>query len=202
MNIHKCELNNELLIGHEGSLTLVAAPNVLHAIAMQRHARQFAERFTNIEIAEWWYLKAGHIIARCVGLRLFGGHLTFVGQMQAIAYKHFGYAGRMLQIDLWCIFVKFVPFAVLTSSTSLSQRSMPSKLHLFVISYTNIIPWAPREYERIMVQKRPWPEVSQICSLTRLPSSNIVVVLYATVCNMWEVQSIYELVYDGCIILY
>lgn len=47
-----------------------------------------------------------------------------------------------------------------TSSTSLSHRSMPSKLHLFVMSYTSITPWAPREYDRIIVQKRPCPDVS------------------------------------------
>lgn len=75
----------------------------------------------------------------------------------------------------------------LTSSTSFSHRSIPSKLHLFVMSYTKITPWAPREYDRIMVQNLPCPDVSHNCSFTLLPSNNIVVVLYATkkISLMW-----------------
>lgn len=62
-------------------LTFIAAPNVLHAIAMQRHAGQFTERFAYIEIAEGRYFETGHIVARGIGFRLLGSHLTFVRQV-------------------------------------------------------------------------------------------------------------------------
>lgn len=79
------------------SRTFVAAPDVLHAVAMQCHAGQFAERFAYIEIAERRYLETGHIVPRGIGLRLLGGHLTLVRQVQTISHQHFGYAGRMLE---------------------------------------------------------------------------------------------------------
>jgi hypothetical protein len=68
---------------------------------------------------------------------------------------------------------------LLTSSTSFNQRSIPSNDHLFVMSYTNSIPCAPRESDRMIVQNRPCPEVSQSCNFTRFPSNSIIVVLYA-----------------------
>lgn len=67
----------------------------------------------------------------------------------------------------------------LTSSTSFNHRSRPSNDHLLVMSYTSRTPCAPREYDLIIVQNLPCPEVSHSCSLTRFPSSKIVVVLYA-----------------------
>lgn len=66
---------------------------------------------------------------------------------------------------------------ILTSSTSFNHRSRPSNDHLLVISYTSKTPWAPREYDRMIVQNLPWPEVSHNCSFTRFPSKRIVVVL-------------------------
>ena len=36
-------------------------------------------------------------------------------------------------------------FYIITWSTSFNHRSMPSNDHLFVMSYTRSIPWAPRE---------------------------------------------------------
>lgn len=63
-------------------------------------------------------------------------------------------------------------------STSSSHLSILSKDHLFVMSYTSRIPWAPREYDRIIVQNLPCPEVSHSWSLTLFPSKSIVVVLY------------------------
>lgn len=77
--------------------TFVAAPDVLHAVAMQCHAGQFAERFAYIEIAEGRYLETGHIVSRGIGLRLLGRHLTLVRQVQTISHQNFGYAGRMLE---------------------------------------------------------------------------------------------------------
>ena len=64
-------------------------------------------------------------------------------------------------------------------------------------SYTSRMPWAPRKYEVVIVRKRSWPAVSlharhsepegqrpaaparshQICSLIRLPSSSMFLIL-------------------------
>lgn len=51
------------------------------------------------------------------------------------------------------------------------------------MSQTSKMPCAPLEYERMIVQNRPWPDVSHSCSFTRLPSRRMVVVLYAVEFN-------------------
>lgn len=82
---------------------------------------------------------------------------------------------------------KSTNYNLLTSSTSFNHRSTPSKDHLLVISYTIKTPWAPLEYDLIIVQNLPCPDVSHNCNLTRLPSSKIVVILYAVKSNVfWD----------------
>lgn len=181
-------------------VTFVRAPDALHAVAVQRHARQLTERFAYVEVAQRRDLEAGHLVALRVQFRLLGGHLPFESEMQPIADQHFGDAGRVLKrVYLIEIYIDtcFVCAQSLTSSTSFSHRPRPSKLHLFVMSYTRMMPCAPREYDRMIVQKRPCPDVSQICSLTRLPSSRMVVVLYAVcVCGhkkgYWAAYEVYD----------
>lgn len=77
-------------------LTFVRAPDALHAVAMQRHARQLAERFAYVEIAQRRDLEVGHLVALRVQLRLLGGHLPLERQMEPIADQHLGHAGRVL----------------------------------------------------------------------------------------------------------
>lgn len=77
---------------------LVRAPDALHAVAVQRHARQLAERLADVEVAQRRDLKAGHLVALRVQLRLFGGHLTLEGEMKPVADEYFGHAGGVLRI--------------------------------------------------------------------------------------------------------
>lgn len=79
---------------------------------MKCHARQFAERFAYVKIAQRRDLKVGHLVALCVQFCLFGGHLSLEGQMQTIAYQYFGHAGRMLCKLCMCAMCLVVCFVV------------------------------------------------------------------------------------------
>jgi len=87
-----CSLNSKgtilLPLNNLVIFTLIAAPDVLHAVAMQGHPRQFAKGLADVEVAERRYLEAGHIVAAGVGLGLFGRHLSLEGQVQAIPDKN------------------------------------------------------------------------------------------------------------------
>ena len=52
-----------------------------------------------------------------------------------------------------------------------AARSMTSK--------TSRMPCAPRKYDCVIVRKRSWPAVSQICSFTFLPPMSIVCIAAA-----------------------
>lgn len=74
---------------------LIGPPDPLHSVPVQRHPRQFTERFADVEVAQRRDLEAGHVVSHRVGLGGLRGHLPLEFEVQTISHEHFWHSGRV-----------------------------------------------------------------------------------------------------------
>lgn len=75
----------------------IGSPESLHAVPHEHNAGQFSEGLSDVEVTERADLKKRDAQSLRKGLRMFGGHLTLIGQMKPVAHQDLG--------DTWCMLI-------------------------------------------------------------------------------------------------
>lgn len=76
--------------------TFVGSPQPLHAVPQQDDASELRERLGDVEVAQRADLEEGDAQLLRVHLRLLGGHLTLVGQVETVPHQDLGHPRGML----------------------------------------------------------------------------------------------------------
>ena len=71
---------------------LVRPPDPLHAVPVQGHPSQLAERLANVKVTQRGNLEAGHLVPHRVQFGCLGGDLALKFQVQAIAHEDLGHS--------------------------------------------------------------------------------------------------------------